>query len=643
MLPDPDRIPSENNAVDSLNDDAHALLASASEAVDKARGLDQARLAQALTTYVRLLTRDGQYERAQSFAAEILQIEPDSSNAAEATIALGICAAYTNQQSEAEQFFHRAAEISRKANYPIGLARSLQYLASLVLLVRGQFHMALTLLEEVALLREEEGAKHWNEPVIRGLIYQITGDRQRCRRVLDELVLQVEPGTRLATAYYFLWAGLAMDEGELDQAKEYLRLGLRVANRNGNLDLNLWIRLEFSRYHRLKDEAPVARGWAEDALHQAEQNQMIYFCGLAYLERAQAQWASGDLNAAHCDLDQAQRLLEQHRAEYDLTRIRFLRALWYKQAERPEADDSWVEAASSITRNGYAFLLEKEQDAAFPLIAAHARSKNASVRKVTEELLRHLANVPPPPLRIATLGQFAVWKGRQRIPDPSWTRRKAGELLRYLLLQPNRAAGREVIIEALWPDHASDSPSDLLHQATSALRHALEPDLPDKFPSRYLRVEGEQITLVLPAGSVVDFEHFERAIPQAMQTRHPDRLQEALNLYSGDLFPSDRYADWSEEKRQVLADLRQRGLLALAKALLDQGQYYNVITCCRQVMHGDSWNEEAVIMAMQAYAGLRDVPQALRLYQALEKTLREELNILPNAELRALANTLRSR
>jgi DNA-binding SARP family transcriptional activator len=258
-------------------------------------------------------------------------------------------------------------------------------------------------------------------------------------------------------------------------------------------------------------------------------------------------------------------------------------------------------------------------------------------------MLRHLANVPPPPLRIATLGQFAVWKGRKRIADQSWNRRKAGEMLRYLLLQPNRAAGREVIIEALWPDHPSDTPADMLHQATSALRHALEPDLPDKFLSRYLKVEGEQISLLLPPGSVVDFEHFERTLPVAIQTRIIDRLLEALNLYSGDLFPSDRYADWSAEKRQELAELRLRGLLALAKAYLHQGQYYQAINCCRQVQHADTWNEDAVLLAMQAYAGLQDAPHALSLFIALEKTLREELDILPRSDLRALAESLRNR
>lgn len=642
MLPEPDRPTSKIDEIETSGDN-EALLDAAREAVEQARQFDPARLPRALTTYIRLLVGENQYDRAKALAAEVLLVENRSQNASEALISLGICAAQTNQLDTAEGYFQQAADLSRQIGYSMGLARALQHLTSMVLLVRGQFHLALTLMEEAGILRDEQGTKNWNEPFLRGLIYQIVGDRRHCREVLDEMVRQVEPGTILAAAYYFLWARLSLDEEEPEQAKEYLRLALRVANRIGLRDLNLLIRLEFSHYHRVINEGPVARTWAEDAMLQAQSFDAQYFIGLALIERAQANQLSGDLRAADADLDEAFRLLTPLRAAYDLARARFLRALWHQESQQPDAESTWVDAVNSIIRDGYAFIVEKEQERAFPLIAAHVRCKTSQVRQVTESLLEHLANVLPPSLRIATLGQFAVWKGRSRIPDSAWTRRKAGELLRYLLLQSNRAAGREVIIEALWPSHPSDNPADLLHQATSALRHALEPDLPDKFPSRYLKVEGEHIALVLPPGSVVDYEQFERALPLAIQTRSADRLQEALNLYSGELFPSDRYADWSEEKRQALSELHLRGLLALAQAYLSEQQYYNAINCCRHILQLDSWNEDAVLLAMQSYAGLQDAPHALMLFKDLEKTLRKELDIRPRSDLRALADTLRKR
>lgn len=642
MLPDSERFQAKTDDNDRIGD-SQALLSSAYEAVEKARHYDPDRLAQTLATYARLLVRDGQYERAYECATEVIRLESLTSNTAEAIITLGVCAAKKNLLDEAENHFNQAADISRKIGYAAGLARSLQYLTSQVYIVRGQFHLALTLIEEAGILLEEQGSKHWTEPFMRGMIYQIVGDRRHSRQVLDELVLQIEPGTRLAAAYYYLWARLAIDDEELEQAKEYLRLGLRVANRIGGTELNLWIRLEYSRYHRMKNEAPAARTWAEDALHQAQRSGSLYFAGLALLERAQDNWDSGDRAAAEADLNEAVSKLEPLRAAYDLARAHFLRALWYRQSSHPSAEATWLAAIKQIIREGYAFILEKEQDLAFPLIAAHVRSKTPEVRSTTEELLRHLANVPPPPLRIVGLGQFAVWKGRRRIADQVWSRRKAGELFRYLLLQPNRAAGHEVIIEALWPESNSDSLIDMLHQATSALRHALEPDLPDKFPSRYLKVEGEHIALNLPPGSEIDFEHFEHVLPLAIQAQGADRLQEALSLYAGDLFPSDRYADWSEEKRHSLAELRQRGLLSLAKAYLDQNQFYNAINCCRQVLSADAWNEDAVLTIMQAYAGMHDVPHALQIYQELERTLEKELGILPREDVRALAETLRQR
>lgn len=623
--------------------DIQTLLENALEAVDYARKYEPSRLAQVLATYLRLLTRDRQFSQAKIIAQEILTLETQSENAAEATIALGICAAQENCLDAAENFFHQAADLSRGTGYLLGVARAMQYLTSMVLLIRGQFHLALTIIEEAGQLSEEQGNRYWNEPILRGLIYQIVGDRRHCRQILDEMVLHIEPGTRLAAAYYWLWARLALDEDQLEQAKEYLRLGLRVVNRINIFDLPLWIRLEQSRYHRLKEEAPVAKTWADDALQHAQQYGSNYFMGLAMIERAQSNWDTGDFASAVVDLKNAEDLFAPLRAAYDLARLSYLRALWYKHRNHPDAEQAWLSSITQMITNGYAYILEKEQDQAFPLIAFHARSKNPEVRQATETLLKHLASVLPIPLRISTLGQFSVWKGRKRIPDQVWNRRKAGELFRFLLLQPNRAAGREVIIEALWPEHESESPTDLLHQATSALRHVLEPDLPDKFPSRYLKVEGERVALQLPPGSTVDFEHFEQVLPLAIQTHNAERLQEALNLYSGDLFPSDRYSDWSAEKRLSLTELRQRGLLGLARSYLVQNQFYNSINCVRSILHVDAWNEDAVLIGMQAYTGLQNIPHALQLYKELEHTLRKELEISPRSDLRDLANSLRQR
>jgi LuxR family maltose regulon positive regulatory protein len=239
------------------------------------------------------------------------------------------------------------------------------------------------------------------------------------------------------------------------------------------------------------------------------------------------------------------------------------------------------------------------------------------------------------------LGSFQVWQGRKLIADNGWKRRRAGELFRFLLLQTGFSAGRDLILETFWPDNDPQAAVGLLHQATSTLRHILEPDLPDKFPSRYLSVEGERVTLVMPDSSQVDFLEFEQQITKAIAAQRIDLLQTALQIVRGDLFPTDRYADWSTSRRERITDLYHRGMQALGQQHLAQGAYFDALECSRAIVREDPWNEDAVLLGMQAYVGLRDAPRALRMYQSLEKTLRDELGLIPRSDLGDLALSLR--
>jgi DNA-binding SARP family transcriptional activator len=590
-----------------------------------------------------ILTRQGNYQEALEAANEVLETSPAAIEAAQALRIVGIIAAEKDDFSTAETVYLQAANQARLLEDNKELARALYLLASDVLIPRGKFDLARSNIEEAHSICTSLGLKDWEWGWLRAHIHLLCGRSRRAREALDQLVNEFEPATHIAGGYYLLWARLAIDENELEKAHEYLRLGLRIATQTGVPDLNVWVRIEHSRYYRKSSQPATAREWAEDALQTAQRQGMGYFAALAGLEYAQACWENNEGESAQSAVAEAAKSLEQMGAAFDLAYAKYLDALWKQLASHPDAEASWRRAAEAITRGGYAFILEKEQENAFPLIAGYLRSAVPASRKAAESLMQNLAKVPPPALRIVTLGQFAVWKGRQLIPDRSWQKRKAGELFRYLLLQPNRSAGKEAILEALWPDYPLDSSSDLLHQATSALRRLLEPDLPDKFPSRYLSYEGEKIALQLPPGSIVDFEIFHQTLPAALRDRDSEHLQDSLSLYSGELFPSDRYAEWCDEPRKALSELYQEGLLALADLHFKNIQYADALDCCRQVMQLDPWNENAVFIAMQCYIELGTVTHALRIYLALEKALRDDLDIQPKPELRQLAAAIRSR
>jgi DNA-binding SARP family transcriptional activator len=562
---------------------------------------------------------------------------------ADALIAHGVGAAQAEDLHAAEEALHQAADHCRQIGYRAGLARALHNLSAGVFVPRGKFELALTYMEEANAIRQDLGMKDWGWPWLRAYIFLIQGNRRRARQALDEMVREIEPATRNAGSYYFLWARLALDENEFDKAHEYLRLGLRIALQTGVADLNLWIRIEHVQYYRKTGRTAEAREWAEDALQYARRSGLRYFEALAWYQLAWVEWEGENEAPARAHLNQAETIFSLLDAAFDLALISYTRALWDRLSCCPEAPASWIKAAEGIERGGYAFLLEKEQENAFPLIAFHLRGPDVEARVASERMLRRLAQVQPPPLRVAGLGQFSVWKGRSLIPERSWQKRKAGELFRYLILQPGHSAGKEAILEALWPERDMDSGSDLLHQSTSALRRILEPDLPEKFPSRYISYEGEQIALVLPQNSHLDFDLFRQDLTSAIQTREIERLQNALRLYEGELFPSDRYNDWVLEARESLAALYQNGLLELARGHVAQQQAADALDICRGLLRLDPLNEEAALLAMRCHVELGSVAHAMRIYQTIAKSLLDELGLEPGKELRALALSLTKR
>ncbi len=602
---------------------------------------DPLQINNAQARYARLLARVGRYGEARTHSEEVLQREACDTAAIQSHLTLGYCAAETGDLQAAEQAFNQAADLSRLLNERGYLIQALHSLSSSIYLTRGQFELALAIAEKARMLIEEEEESYWGTPFLSALIYEMIGNRKKVRQFLDELLPMVKPATYVAGGYYFIWARLVLDEEEIDKAEEYLTLALRIANQTGAPDLNVWVRMERSRYHRMKSEFPVACSWAEDALNYAQRAGSALLAGQAHTELAVALWMIDDCENAESHLQQAIAIFTKLDAAFELARATFILSALYKQSDHARADEKWVECADLISKGGFEFLLERERILAFPLIAVHLRSRDQKARQSAETMMQHLVKVPPPPLRIYGLGQFTVYQSQRRIQDQAWQRRKAGELFRYLLLKPNHSAGREEILEDLWGEHSPDNAQDLFHQATSTLRHILEPDLPEKFPSRYLSVEGERVYLNLPAGTLVDFEQFETLIQRAIQTHAVENLERALSQYTDDLFPMDRYKDWSTSRRESLSDLRQRGILALGQAYLKFERILAALDCSRRVLVLDSWNEDAALLGMNACIAMGDNPRALRIFLEIEDILKKELAITPRSDLQALAKKIR--
>ena len=116
-------------------------------------------------------------------------------------------------------------------------------------------------------------------------------------------------------------------------------------------------------------------------------------------------------------------------------------------------------------------------------------------------------------------------------------------------------------MEALWPDSGRKGASNSLRRTLHSARRVLDPDA----GSRYLASEDEQLVLCPDASLWVDVEAFEEAAAAARRSRVSAAYRAALDLYAGDLLPSDRYEGWAEEKRRESRRLHLELLVELAE------------------------------------------------------------------------------
>ncbi len=637
---------STNRAIDDLLEESARLEAAgqfaeameqATEALALARAADDMRNVVAALNRVGLLHfRIGQYAQAQALAEEALAHAGENAQArADALLLMGLCATETDDLDAGEDYYRRAIDLSRRLGYKRALFRGLHNLAAGVYMPRGQFDLAVAADSEVLRLAEELNAPDLAcfPLIMLAWIYWLTGQRPLAEETLAQLQAVVSPGTP-AEGYYCCLSGfMAEERGDLDRAGSLYARAHSIGEKTGELSVSILVRLGMSRLKRACGNASAAHQWANDAATLAARAEYLHFEGMALIERGRASWEMGDALAAETDWRAAIQVLEAIGAAFDLARARLFLAVLLHQQQRAECTAAWREAVRSIVLGNYLFLIDQERALTYSLIAAYLRHPDAEVAALTSEILEHLGRTPAPPLHIFTLGRFEVLRDNRPVPAHLWRQRRAGELLRLLLLAHRRTLTRDQIVEALWPNKPPDSAQALLHQATSALRRALEPGLPDKFPSRYLHLEEGQVSLELPPGSEVDFETFEALL------RAGD-WEAALSIYKGDLFPDDLYADWAVLPRERLKRLYMQALYGAARARMQAGRAREALDACLRILEVDAWQEEAVLLGMEASVALGDRAGALRLYRSLEQSLREELNTVPQEPLRRFCESL---
>jgi DNA-binding SARP family transcriptional activator len=239
---------------------------------------------------------------------------------------------------------------------------------------------------------------------------------------------------------------------------------------------------------------------------------------------------------------------------------------------------------------------------------------------------------PAPVVRVYTLGSFRVFVADRIVEDHAWRRRAARQLFKVLLTRPGRRMTRDEVVELFWPESDTDAAASNLRSTVYAMRRALEPPGAKAAPEV---IFGDHASVWLGADSTLwtDCADFERLVVDAWRSPDPlPLLEQASRLYAGDYLPDDLYEDWASERREALKRTWTELQFGLAQALEARADVNAALEPLERLLRADRCDERAAQEQMKMLARHARRSEAVRVYQRLVQSLREELDMEPSAQ-----------
>ena len=281
-------------------------------------------------------------------------------------------------------------------------------------------------------------------------------------------------------------------------------------------------------------------------------------------------------------------------------------------------------------------LLAMAQQAALQLQRHHAgRSLSVGTRaRPTNE----------PSLQVRCLGAFELVSGGQSIAPEAFSRSKALTLLKLLAVHAGKPMNRDALAEQLWPGVDPKSGINRLHGVIHAARSVIEPHRGER---RWIHLcnQGDVYHLNTEPPNRIDLLEFRDNLAQAERgerQRRPLReriahLEAAANLYRGDLFEDDPYAEWCEVERGTLRDQYLAAVKLLALLHERQGSRERAIDWLRRALKCDPLREDVHQDLIQLLIKQGRRSDALAQFEECARLLETELEATP------LPQTLRLR
>ena len=214
---------------------------------------------------------------------------------------------------------------------------------------------------------------------------------------------------------------------------------------------------------------------------------------------------------------------------------------------------------------------------------------------------------------VRLLGAFVVEVDGRPVSSEAWRHRRGADLVKLLALAPQHRLHREQLMERLWPELAAEAAAANLRKAVHYARRGLG-------AREAIDAQGDMLALWPDADLRVDAESVEAEATRALASGAG--LEAVAELFTGDLLPEDRYAEWTEPHRERLRERRLQLLRATGR--------------WDRVLELDRTDEEAYRALMRADLETGNRRAAIRQFQRLREILRVDLGVGPDPSTVAL-------
>jgi len=233
-------------------------------------------------------------------------------------------------------------------------------------------------------------------------------------------------------------------------------------------------------------------------------------------------------------------------------------------------------------------------------------------------------------ISIQTLGQFNLWREKEKVDSKEWGRDKTVQLLQYLISNRQRhALHKEKIMDHLWEDGDDRD----FKVALYGINKVLEPNRPSRTEPNFVIRQG--VSYQLNLGKVwIDAAALEQYVIIGNEAFGEDQTiskaayKSAISLYQGVYLPNRIFEDWSSEEREKIQILILGAYVILAEILLKDNPLESIRLAQCAIAIDKTW-EDAYRLQMQAYIIKGNRPQAIKAYQKCADVLDEEYGIDP--------------